>query len=264
MLHVEDMNTIRNKIKDAGRFKDQFAIKFLNKKLKQLTAIESYFKQKNGLEIGGPSKIFSREGYIPLYPIANRIDGVNFSAITVWENTIKEGSTYDFGGISPGYQFIRDGTDLNTIKSETYDFLLSSHSLEHIANPIKALKEWLRVLKKGGALVVILPDNKYTFDCKRPITKFEHLLQDFNGGTSEADLTHAEEILSLHDLSYDKGVKNLEDFKKRSLDNFNNRCLHHHVFDFELVKQIFNYFDIKVILEESSPPFNLITIGVKN
>jgi predicted SAM-dependent methyltransferase len=140
---------------------------------------------------------------------------------------------------------------------------LSSHSLEHIANPLKALTEWLRILKKGGTLLVILPDSSYTFDCKRPITKFEHLIQDYNENTSERDLTHLEEILSLHDLSYDKGIKNFDEFKKRSHDNFRNRCLHHHVFDLNLMERIFNYFHLKVIVKTTSPPFNLIMMGIK-
>jgi predicted SAM-dependent methyltransferase len=257
------MNKLLSSLKDPSRFAEHFSIKFLNKKINQLSEIEPFFLIKKGLEIGGPSKIFTKEGYIPIYPLVDTIDGVNFSTTTVWENTISEGKTYDFGGIAPGYQLIQDGTDLSVIKPETYDLLLSSHSLEHIANPIKALKEWLRVLKKGGVLLVILPDSRYTFDCKRPITKFEHLLQDFKDNTSEKDLTHLDEIISLHDLSYDDGIKSLEDFKKRSSDNFTNRCLHHHVFDMNLLEQVFKYLNLKIILKDVSPPFNLIIMGIK-
>jgi len=32
-----------------------------------------------------------------------------------------------------------------------YDFLLASHCLEHMANPLCAFQEWLRVLKKKGS-----------------------------------------------------------------------------------------------------------------
>jgi len=257
------MNIIKNAIKNPLRFTNHFSIRFLNKKIKQLHEMEAFFKQKKGIEIGGPSKIFSEAGYIPLYRLVDSIDGVNFSTKTVWENTISEGKTYDFGSEVLGYQFIQDGTDLSVIESQKYDFVLSSHSLEHIANPLKALTEWLRVLKKGGSLLIVLPDSKYTFDCKRAITKFEHLLDDFKNNATERDTTHIEEIISLHDLSYDDGIKNIDDFKKRSEDNFTNRCLHHHVFDLELMEQIFNYFNLKIILREVSPPFNLIMMGIK-
>ena len=257
------MHVLKNAIKNPKRFADHFFIKFLNKKIDQISLIDGFFNQKKGIEIGGPSKIFSQSGYIPIYPIVDTIDGVNFSELTVWENTIVEGKTYDFGGAKLGHQFIKDGTDLTSIDSQSYDFVLSSHSLEHIANPLKALTEWLRVLKSGGVLLLILPDSEYTFDCRRPITKFEHLLDDYKNNTTEKDLTHLEEIMSLHDLSYDPGVKSLEDFRTRSDNNFANRCLHHHVFDLKLMEQIFDYFNLKIILKEVSPPFNLIMMGVK-
>ncbi|MDB5141267.1 MAG: hypothetical protein JWR12_3183 [Mucilaginibacter sp.] len=257
------MNRILSRIKYPLRFAEHISIKFLDKKIKQLPNLLPFFSEKKGLEIGGPSKIFSKDGYIPLYPVARSIDGVNFSISTVWENTIAEGKTYNFGSTSPGYQFIMDGTDLSEIKSEAYDFILSSHSLEHIANPLKALKEWLRVLKPGGILLIILPDSKFTFDSKRSITKLEHLFDDFNKDIKENDLTHFEEIISLHDLSYDYGIKNIDELKKRSMNNFTNRCLHHHVFDLNLMESIFKYFILTIKLKEVSPPFNLIMMGIK-
>lgn len=257
------MSKLLSRLKDPSRLMQHFSIKYLDRKINGFAEIESFFKQKKGLEIGGPSKIFTKEGYIPLYPIVEVVDGVNFSTQTVWEDTIEEGKTYDFGSGVLGYQFIQDGTDLSQIESDSYDFVLSSHSLEHIANPIKALKEWLRVIKKGGAIIVILPDSRYTFDRRRPVTKFEHLLNDDQDNTSERDLTHLEEVISLHDLAYDDGIGSLEEFRSRSLDNFSNRCLHHHVFDLLLMEQIFEYFNLKIKLERVSPPFNLIMMGIK-
>ena len=32
----------------------------------------------------------------------------------------------------------------------TYDVLLSSHTLEHIANPLRALSEWKRIVGDDG------------------------------------------------------------------------------------------------------------------
>ena len=40
---------------------------------------------------------------------------------------------------------------------------------------------------------------------------------------------------------------NLEDFKARSLNNYHNRCLHHHVFDIDLIKKLCVYCDLKII-----------------
>jgi len=74
-------------------------------------------------------------------------------------------------------QYICDATDLGMIPDESYDFLLSCNSLEHMANPLKAMGEWLRILKHGAYLLIIVPDKRYTFDHLRPITSFEHLLR---------------------------------------------------------------------------------------
>jgi len=218
---------------------------------------------KTGLEIGGPSEVFSATGSIPVYPIAASVDGCNFSTNTVWENVITEGNNYKYGDSLLGYQHIKDATDLSGIESEKYDFVLASHSLEHIANPLKALSEWLRVLKKGGVLLLLLPDKNYTFDHNRPYTTFAHLLEDYQQGTTEHDMTHLEEILSLHDLSMDPPAGNPDQFKKRSLDNYTNRCLHQHVFDLNLLEEVFKYFKLKIILKKAVWPLHLVIMGRK-
>lgn len=39
-----------------------------------------------------------------------------------------------------------------------YDFVFSSHCLEHISDPAEALRNWLRILKPGGHMIVNVPD----------------------------------------------------------------------------------------------------------
>jgi len=76
----------------------------------------------------------------------------------------------------------------------------------------------------------------------------EHLVKDFTDNVSEEDMTHLDEILTLHDLSMDPPAGDFENFRQRSLNNYQNRCFHHHVFDIELLKQIFSYFNIEIKL----------------
>lgn len=40
---------------------------------------------------------------------------------------------------------------------ETQDFVYSSHCLEHLKDPIGAIKEWYRVLKIGGHMIITVP-----------------------------------------------------------------------------------------------------------
>lgn len=234
-----------------------------NGRLKKYRLISHFFAGKSGLEIGGPSDIFSSVGYIPVYQEANSVDGCNFSNSTVWEDTISEGNNYKHGNSLLGYQHIIDGTDLSALKTENYDFILSSHSLEHIANPLKAMKEWTRVLKTGGALCLVVPDKNFTFDHKRQVTSFSHLLDDYACNKAENDLTHLEEILQFHDLKRDVPAGGFTEFKSRSLENHSNRCLHHHVFDFNLLVQIFKFLKLKMVVIEVAWPLHLIVAGLK-
>ena len=64
-----------------------------------------------------------------------------------------------------GHQFkpdvwIDDAADLRLFGTESMDFVFSSHVLEHIPfdKVVKCLKEWLRVIKVNGYLVMYLPD----------------------------------------------------------------------------------------------------------
>lgn len=219
------------------------------------------FRDKTGIEIGGPSKLFSSS--FPLYRIAKRVDGCNFSNYTVWEGSIGEGENYNYYPGKKGYQYIREANDLKNIESNKYDFLVASHCLEHCGNALKTIKEWLRVIKPGGLLLLVLPDKRYTFDHNRPTTSFNHLLDDYNNNVGEKDLTHLPEILELHDLSIDKAAGSPDEFKQRALKNFENRCLHHHVFDFELLKEIYSFLNIEVVSTQFIKPYHQIIVGIK-
>ena len=95
--------------------------KFFSKKIDGFYKIKKSFKNKTGLEIGGPSAIFARYNYIPVYPLSKRIDGVNFSTNTIWENTITEGLNYQYDkNAAPGFQYIKEGSDLSVIADNTY------------------------------------------------------------------------------------------------------------------------------------------------
>jgi SAM-dependent methyltransferase len=210
-------------------------------------------KGKRGIEIGGPSSIFKNDGYLPIYEDIYTLDGVNFSNQTVWEGSIREGYNYFYlKNKDLGYQFIGEGANLNFIDDCRYDFLLSSNNLEHLANPIKALLEWKRILRKNGFIILVLPNKNANFDNRRPFTEFSHLLQDYQNNIDETDLTHLEEILRLHDLKRDPQAGNKEVFKNRCLNNYENRCLHHHVFNLPLLKQIFDYIEMQIVLSHTS------------
>lgn len=241
-----------------------FRNKFFSKKIKSIQDIDSYLKyfdDKRGIEIGGPSNFFSKG--IPIYNVAASLDGCNFSSQTMWEGNIVEGENYNYFEDKKGFQYICEASNLEIIPSEKYDFLIASHCLEHCANTLKTIKEWVRVVKKEGVILLILPDKRYTFDQNRSITTFIHLLNDLEDDVDETDLTHLREILDLHDLNRDLPAGTKEQFKSRSLDNYKNRGLHHHVFNFKLLRKIYKYYDIKVVSESFEKPNHQIILGIK-
>lgn len=226
--------------------------------------IHGFFTDAIGLEIGGPSPTFARRGLFPVYPIANRIDNCNFNAQTIWESTIEGGPTFRFDRGRPcGTQYFFEATDLSGIVSNSYDFVLSSHALEHVANPLLALTELVRCLKTDGILALVLPHKEGTFDHRRPVTALEHLIADFDRRTSEADTTHLAEILQLHDLSRDPEAGDIDAFRSRAENNLENRSLHHHVFDTALAVELIDYSGLQIIAVEAARPYHIFVVAQK-
>lgn len=217
------------------------------KSMKDFKEIENYFRKKNGLEIGGPSSIFNKNGFMPIYDKIENLDGVNFASSTIWTGAIDEEKGYIINGKRVGKQYILDAVDLTPIKKNSYDFVLSCNNIEHIANPMKAIEQWLSVLNQGGILVIVAPRKEANFDHNREIVKINHLISDYQNKIMEDDLTHLEEILTLHDLKMDPPAGTIEQFKERSLKNFENRCLHQHVFDLNVLRNIYEHFNLSII-----------------
>jgi SAM-dependent methyltransferase len=219
---------------------------------------------RTGLEIGGPSEIFSPRGLLRLYPLVGSLDNCNFGSTTVWEGRIREGLTFQYHPGRPfGRQYIDEASDLKGIADGTYDFVLSSHTLEHTANPLRALEEWLRVLRPDGTLLLVVPHRDGTFDHRRPVTGLAHLLDDWRRGTTEQDLTHLPEILALHDLARDPQAGGREAFVLRSQANAESRCLHHHVFDTALAVEIVNQVSLQILAVEALWPFHVLVVAKK-
>lgn len=253
--HIDEVNeTFDFIIITSDKFYDEISTELINagialdklicmEKFLHRFAIEgaSYKKlQRKGADIGGPSYIFRG-----IYEKAESCDIINYSPSNIWGELDE---IYTLNGRNIGKTIIADATNLHNIDSETYDFVLSSNNLEHIANPIKAVLEWKRILKKEGLLVIAVPDRAFTFDHNRKVTDMLHLISDFEKDITEEDLNHVEEILQLHDLSMDEPAGSFENFKKRCYKNFENRCLHHHVFDETLLIEIANYVEMQILI----------------
>ncbi len=218
----------------------------------------------HGLEVGGPSAIFGAKGLLPVYSIAGRIDNCTFARSTIWEGEGPEDGSFRFDPARPaGRQLILEGTNLEGVADASCAFVLSSHMLEHTADPLRALAEWARVLKPGGLLILVVPHRDATFDHRRPVTTLEHLIGDFERRIGEDDLTHLPEILALHDVERDPGAGDASAFRERAARNAAVRSLHHHVFDARLALAVVRWCGMEPIALELAWPFHIVIIARK-
>jgi len=238
--------------------------RFWPAKLKSFARYKHYFQGESGFEIGGPSPIFMKRGHIPVYSIAGMVDNCNFGSETIWEGKIHEGETFIYDKKKPaGQQFCLEASNLQGIESAKYDFVLSSHCIEHLANPLRGLEEWVRILRENGVLVLVIPHKDGTFDLRRPVTSLSHLIDDYESQMDEGDLTHLDEILALHDLDRDPGAGDPETFRKRAEMNVNNRSLHHHVFDTDLAVEVVHQAGLQILTVQHFHPFHIAIIAKK-
>lgn len=86
-------------------------------------------------------------------------------------------------------------------RSNSLDYVATSHVLEHVANPVAALLEWHRVLISGGIIYLVVPDRTRTFDHSRKLTSAEHMWTDYENKVTQSDGTHIAEFFDYADWS---------------------------------------------------------------
>jgi SAM-dependent methyltransferase len=200
---------------------------------------------KSGLEVGGPSWIWKT--LIPVYRDINSLDNVNWASTTANNPYMTSGPhQYRWYLNKRGYNYICEADSIPAEDSK-YDFIISAQVLEHIANPIKSLYEWRRLLRHSGHIICEVPNKEKTFDYKRKITTLEHIVDDFKNGINHDDLTHLEEVVELKDDFLSPNYKTKDELRRICSDNINNRLMHHHVFDLNLLISIMEKVEFKIV-----------------
>ena len=88
-----------------------------------------------------------------------------------------------------------DKDDFHSLPNEQYDFVIMSHLLEHVANPIKVFIKAYNLTRFGGKLVIAIPDKRYIFDRNRNITTYEHLINDYKNNVTDVADDHFYDFL---------------------------------------------------------------------
>ena len=103
--------------------------KSIMRRLSQPNFVNRYFVG-DGIDIGGcPDPLAVYQELLP-----------RVSSVRVWD-------------LSSG-----DAQLMAGVEDETFDFVHSSHCLEHLVEPREGLENWFRILRPGGHLVITVPD----------------------------------------------------------------------------------------------------------
>ena len=127
---------------------------------------------------------------------------------------------------------------------ETFSFIISEHVLEHIANPIKSLKAWIKKLQPNGKMIIILPHKDRTNDTFREVTSLNHLIKDFENDVPYNDPTHFDDWWK---NVVEKGLmpEHYKHIPKEEL--INTASIHHHVWTDKEIVDLFEHLNLNII-----------------
>lgn len=94
-------------------------------------------------------------------------------------NTVYKQEELESTGTYAKVDIVASG-DCLPLEDDSQDFVLSSHVIEHFYDPIKAIKEWLRVTRPKGYVFIIAPYKDRIFDRDKTRTSLTELIERHN------------------------------------------------------------------------------------
>jgi SAM-dependent methyltransferase len=143
-------------------------------KFKESALAHFYLDHLTGVEIGGSAH---NPFNLPNCKNVDYTDDMNTG--------FKEGEFKMCGEKLP-VDIVADGAHL-PFKAGTLDYVISSHVIEHFFDPIATLKEWKRVIKKGGYIFIIAPLQNATAPEIFPCTPLDELIKRHEGHILESE-----------------------------------------------------------------------------
>jgi SAM-dependent methyltransferase len=133
-----------------------------------------YLDGLRGVEIGGAAHN------------AFNLDTVNVDR-TGSMDTVYKREELELAGKAMAVDVVARGDEL-PFSDDYFDFVLASHVIEHMPDPIKALNEWTRVARLY--VYVVVPHRDRTFDRDRPLTPVDELLERHAAGFDSSEDRH--------------------------------------------------------------------------
>jgi SAM-dependent methyltransferase len=193
--------------------------------VKESDFIHKYLDGLNGIEIGGS--------------VQNPFGLERFGAYANVDFEASQGGKWQDNSLPPKLVNIVSSGDNLPFKDNSLDYVISSHVIEHFFDPVSAIQEWIRVIHKGGFVVIIAPQKERTFDRLRPLTSLQEITDRHSGKLSINDYSVLLENSGYHteagfvlDKEYqviNKGKGNLKaddhhHWSVFTLDNFTEMC----------------------------------------
>jgi len=131
---------------------------------------------------------------------------------------------------------VDDGEQLSAVQSASQDFVIACHFLEHCQDPIGAINAWLRILREGGVVLLVVPDKRFTFDRNRPITRLPHHLRDALEGPSVSRSQHyLEWVQCIEGSTGEAAIQRAAQLETTSYS------IHFHVWDFAALQTLLEH-----------------------
>lgn len=97
---------------------------------------------------------------------------------------------------------IKDGGDAMELPHGQFDYVFSSHCLEHLPNPIAALEHWKTRIRSGGVLFLYLPHPEMEYWLPQNCRKHLHTWSPTQMAKIVSDLGFVDVIHSERDLAF--------------------------------------------------------------
>ena len=97
---------------------------------------------------------------------------------------------------------IKDGGDAMALPPGPFDYVFSSHCLEHLDDPIAALEHWQTRLKRGGVLFLYLPHPAQRYWLPQHCRKHRHSWRPEDMAQTLRDLGFINVLHSERDLAW--------------------------------------------------------------
>lgn len=179
-----------------------------------------------------------------------RGSGIEFGALH-FPLSIPPGVTVKYADLNPAAELRVSNPDVADIKApdiitdfesmtgvgdDSQDFVIANHVLEHVEDPLRALKSVSRVLHARGVAYLALPDKRFTFDKDRQITSLDHVIRDHRDGPDWSVAAHYDDWCRCVD-----GLSDSPHAEKVALMLERRSNIHFHVWDYPAMLNLFSY-----------------------